>query len=70
MANVSHVEWVSCDDRLPELFVPVLVLGGCAVWDGREWFTCMEGTRRLLIEWEVDYWSALPKPPRGNRPCE
>ncbi len=63
MANVSQVEWVSCDDRLPEPFDPVLVRGGCAVWQGKEWLTCMEGEPRRPILWVVEHWAALPKPP-------
>ena len=70
MANVSHVVWVSCDDRLPELFVPVLVRGGCAIWSGEEWRTCMEGESwRRPID-GVEYWAVLPKPPRTDQPCE
>ncbi len=70
MANISQVEWIRCDDRLPDPFFPVLVLGGCAVWNGEKWLTCMEGYTRLPIQWVVEYWAALPKPPRGDHPCE
>ncbi len=70
MAHVSQVEWVSCDDRLPELFVPVLVLGGCAVWSGDLWLTCMEGYGRSPIYWVVEHWAELPKPPQGDQLCE
>ncbi len=66
--SIVGVEWISVEDRLPEVGVTVLVSGGCAMvgHDGK-WLSLMEqyedGEYRE-IQWNVTHWRSLPRPPK------
>ncbi len=60
---MMQIDWTLSLDQLPEPDVVVLVAGGCAVWTGERWETCMEGYPRREIEWYVEHWAPLPQPP-------
>lgn len=62
------VNWISTDVGYPIPFKEVLVAGGCAYWDGKDWYTCMENNRPKIV-WTVKYWATLPKSPVGCPDC-
>lgn len=37
----------------------VIVEGGVAMWDGEQWYSCTEYSKRRPIEWEVKWWRKL-----------
>lgn len=56
------MEWISCQDRLPETNRPVLI------WTeglSKEISFCGAGSlkRKRLIKWGVTHWMPLPEPP-------
>lgn len=57
--------WVRCDERMPEECYSVLVAGGIAYWDGRDWRTMMGDAAQRVIEWRVTHWMPLPTPPEA-----
>ena len=60
--------WVSVEERLPEIGMPVLVDGGIAHWNHPDcWFSHMEGNPKPVIQWAVTHWQPLPEPPEA--PC-
>lgn len=63
LARASEREWVSCEDRLPELEVPVLVKGGVAMRIHDGWATLMGPDYGRVIQWTVTHWMPLPQPP-------
>jgi hypothetical protein len=60
--SISTVHWISTEDGMPTLNMPVLVRGGCAFWDGSAWHTYME-PKHTKIQWPVTHWAVLPRPP-------
>lgn len=66
--RVGNGLWVSCRERLPEAYVPVLVFAGERVelgfWrsDFRDWQLVMGGR---AVAAEVFFWQPLPMPPQG-----
>lgn len=63
------VNWVNVKDGMPTHFQNVLVSGGVAYWNGKAWYTCME-PNHPEIEWEVEYWAPMPKPPNRCPDCD
>lgn len=43
----------------PEKFKTVIVSGGCAYWDGKNWHTRMDNDNGI-IQWTVKYWCEMP----------
>lgn len=62
------VNWVSVKDALPLTYLNVLVKGGVAYWDGEFWYSCVERCHPR-IQWDVEYWALLPKPPDTCSNC-
>jgi hypothetical protein len=71
MAQVPEIKitiqdcWVSCDERMPEPFTPVLVSGGVGLWTGTQWNT-ITGYEwpGMPIAWPVAYWMPMLLPPK------
>lgn len=59
---LQKIVWHDTQNWLPRTHVPVLVAGGIAYWDGENWRTQME-LGHPIIQWPVEYWAAIPKPP-------
>ena len=58
-------EWIKCADKMPELGVPVLVIGGSIAWVDKvyDW-----GDSISFYEdnyGRVTHWMPLPAPPQG-----
>ena len=72
MPTIEPQKWVSCSERLPELYKPVLVTGGDIIWiceliespdldDGEfQWEDKMLGHWYSFDNW--DAWCPLPEP--------
>lgn len=56
----DRVLWIMCEERMPEIDVPVSIAGGRAVWRGGHWDSLESGR---AIEWEVTHWRPLPRTP-------
>ena len=54
---------------MPTPYQNVLVSGGIAYWDGMIWYTCMERDHPP-IQWEIEYWATLSKPPNHCANCD
>ena len=59
-------EWISVDDRLPEVGVTVIVEGGCGYYSDNVWWTLMGDNAHKLIQWKVTHWMPLPAPPEDK----
>lgn len=57
-------QWVSVDERLPEVWETVLVEGGLARYKDGFWYSILDANRQ--IQWEVSHWMPLPKPPEDK----
>ena len=55
------MNWISPEDALPHPHMAVLVLGGCAFWDGEAWHTYMKSGYPEVKP--PHYWAFLPTPP-------
>jgi len=58
-------DWISVEERLPEVYRIVIVSGGVAVHDGKEWKTVTRTSIPQPIQWEVTHWMPLPEPPKA-----
>jgi hypothetical protein len=54
--------WFSVQTMMPTPYKPVMVKGGCAYWDGTNWYTYMERNHPKIV-WDVNYWAPLPENP-------
>lgn len=50
-------------ERLPVPDTVVLVEGGAARWNGKDWISEMHSGGGRVIEWEVTWWAILPHIP-------
>lgn len=58
-------EWVSVEDRLPEIGQDVLIWCGwrmTGIWNGKEW----TDEQRVSPVFHVTHWQPLPPPPKAD----
>jgi len=60
-ASVSvTIQKYNADVIKPKINETVIVFGGCAYWDGKNWRTRMDADNGI-IQWKVKYWCNLPE---------
>jgi hypothetical protein len=62
--KVDHIIWYESKEWFPKDGMSVLVSGGMAMRDGKDWISMTGTSVGRAIEWEVKYWAYLPQTPK------
>lgn len=61
--------WISCDDKMPEKHIPVLIAKGDNIGHARRRVTswCIIASNDIVVWDDVTHWQYLPPPPETKQ---